>query len=36
MQRLATVNEMKNAFKDAEKQIDLKNKAMTIKMQQLT
>lgn len=35
MQRLSTVNEVKQSFKEAEKDIDLKNKAAAAKMQEL-
>lgn len=33
MQRLSTVNELKQAFKEVEKDNDIKNKAMSNKMQ---
>ena len=33
MQRLSTVNDLKQAFKEVEKDNDIKNKAMSIKMQ---
>jgi hypothetical protein len=33
MQRLSVINEVKGSFKEAEKDLDLKNKAMTLKMQ---
>ena len=35
MQRLATVNEVKTAFKEVEKDIDHKNKMVAVKMQDL-
>jgi hypothetical protein len=34
MQRLSTVNELRQSFKEVEKDIDLKNKAAAIKMQE--
>ena len=36
MQRLSVVNQIKGAFKEAEKDIDLKNKANALKMQELS
>lgn len=36
MQRLSVVNEIKGSFKEAEKDLELKNKAMTLKIQQLS
>ena len=36
MQRLATVNDIKNSFKEAEKEIELKNKSVGMKLQELT
>jgi len=36
MQRLSTVNELRQSFKETEKDIDLKNKAAAAKMQELT
>ena len=35
MQRLATVNEVKTAFKEVEKDIEHKNKMVAVKMQDL-
>lgn len=36
MQRMSTVNELKNSIKESEKDLDLKNKSMAMKMQELT
>ena len=33
MQRLSTVNDLKQAFKEAEKDIEIKNRAAASKMQ---
>ena len=35
MQRLTTVNELKQSFKEVEKDNDIKNKAMSNKMHEL-
>jgi hypothetical protein len=36
MQRLSVINEVKGSFKEAEKDLDLKNKALGLKMQELS
>lgn len=36
MQRLSTVNELKQSFKEVEKDIDIKNKVANGKMQELS
>lgn len=35
MQRLSTINEVKASFKESQKDLDLKNKAMAMKMEEL-
>lgn len=36
MQRLSTINEIKASFKESQKDLDLKNKALSMKMQELS
>lgn len=36
MQRLSVVNELKGSFKQAQKDMDLKSKAINLKMQELS